>query len=236
MGSTSMTNASLHRDNRRCMLVAVPTQRAHVLRTFPVVGYRDLRAGIPKSATCQSLTAIARSASRTRPLTPAEETVETRATSRGDHTLGHLLSPTLNSPAVVAGAPPAPGGVVPAALVTLAATLTARAAEWELDVDTRLVPVDGAPTRITFAGCRGSVCSAGTSRTASRPGALLTVRQTWVRLFRSPRRLVPGGIATNPRGSDRGLSQTSPYPYAGYLCESKAGAFDDPSRREPHLG
>ena len=69
--------------------------------------------------------------------------------------MGHLLSRALNSPTEALVRRRRGMLLTAAALVALTATLTARAAEWELDVDTRLVTVDGPPPII--AGGLGSV-------------------------------------------------------------------------------
>ena len=114
-----------------------------------------------------------------------------------------------------------------AALIILAATTVAQAADWELDLDARLVTVDGPPPFI--AGGLGSLRYGGDESglrlgrvrfaLSQSLGELLSVHldaSSW-----GDRDKIPAGLT-------EAYLQLRPYPYAGYRLRVKAGAFYAP--------
>ncbi|HWW81237.1 MAG TPA: hypothetical protein VNY82_16685, partial [Steroidobacteraceae bacterium] len=108
-----------------------------------------------------------------------------------------------------------------ATLVALTATLTAHAAEWELDVDTRLVSVDGPPPII--AGGLGSVRFGGDESGLRLGRARFALSQNLGELFSLHLDASSWGDRDKtPVGLTEAYLQFRPYPYAGYRLRVKA--------------
>jgi hypothetical protein len=141
--------------------------------------------------------------------------------------VGHLLSRALNSPAIALARRRRRMLLTAATLVALTATLTARAAEWELDVDTRLVTVDGPPPII--AGGLGSVRFGGDESGLRLGRARFALSQNLGELFSLHLDASSWGDRDKtPVGLTEGYLQLRPYPYAGFRLRVKAGAFYAP--------
>jgi hypothetical protein len=114
-----------------------------------------------------------------------------------------------------------------AALATLTVTLTASAADWELDVDARLLSVDGPPPFI--AGGLSSVRFGGDESGLRLGRARFAVSQTLGELLSLHLDASSWGDRDKiPAGLTEAYLQFRPYPYAGYRLRVKAGAFYAP--------
>jgi hypothetical protein len=112
-------------------------------------------------------------------------------------------------------------------LLALAATLTAHAAQWELDVDTRLVAVDGPPPII--AGGLGSVRYGGDESGVRLGRARFALSQSLGELLSLHLDASSwGDHDKTPVGLTEAYLQLRPYPYRGYRLRVKAGAFYPP--------
>jgi hypothetical protein len=141
--------------------------------------------------------------------------------------VGHLLSSALSSPAVALARRRRRMLLTAATLIALTATMTARAAEWELDVDTRLVTVDGPPPII--AGGLGSVRFGGDESGLRLGRARFALSQNLGELFSLHLDASSWGDRDKtPVGLTEAYLQLRPYPYAGFRLRVKAGAFYAP--------
>ena len=114
-----------------------------------------------------------------------------------------------------------------AALVALAGTLPATAADWELDVDARLLSVDGPPPFI--AGGLGLLRYGGDESGLRLGRARFAVSQSLGEAWSLHLDASSWGDHDKiPAGLTEAFLQLRPYPRAGYRLRVKAGAFYAP--------
>jgi hypothetical protein len=141
--------------------------------------------------------------------------------------MGQLLTRAIGRPAT---APSRRRGrllLTVATLAALTATLTARAADWELDLDARLLTVDGPPPFI--AGGLGSVRFGGDESGLRLGRARFAVSQSLGELLSLHLDASSWGDRDKiPAGLTEAYLQLRPYPFDGYRVRVKAGAFHAP--------